>query len=279
VKAAIGDRPLVQLTLSVDGKQTDWNNPDAPVTVSIPYTPTAAELQNPGSIVIWYIDGSGKAVCIPNGYYDPETGTVTFATTHFSDYAVGYNNVAFSDVAAGTWYYDPVTFIAARGITSGTDNGNFGPDTALKRGEFIVMLMKAYGIAPEAVPTDNFADAGDTYYTGYLAAAKRLGITSGIGNNLFAPDNEITRQEMFTLLYHALKVIGQLPQGTKLPDGSRNTTLSSFSDAGQIASWAKDAMTLLVETGIIEGSAGKLAPASTTTRAEMAQVLYNLLTL
>ncbi|HCF49521.1 MAG TPA: hypothetical protein DER60_04520, partial [Syntrophomonas sp.] len=59
VKTAIGDRPLIQLTLSIDGRQTDWSNPNAPVTVSIPYTPTAAELANPESIVVWYIDGSG----------------------------------------------------------------------------------------------------------------------------------------------------------------------------------------------------------------------------
>ncbi|MEL7657107.1 MAG: S-layer homology domain-containing protein, partial [Bacillota bacterium] len=92
-----------------------------------------------------------------------------------------------------------------------------------------------------------------------------------IGNNLFAPKKEITRQEMFTLLYNALKAVGDLPQGTE------GKTLSSFDDANQVASWAKDAMTLFVKSGTVSGSGGKLAPASKTTRAEMAQVLYNLL--
>jgi|GEM_PF-6163083 len=76
VKEAIGDRPLVRLTLTVDGKQTEWHNPDAPVTVSIPYTPTAEELANPGHITVWYINGSGNAVPVPSGRYDPATGTV-----------------------------------------------------------------------------------------------------------------------------------------------------------------------------------------------------------
>ncbi|MDD4801915.1 MAG: hypothetical protein PHF24_03060 [Syntrophomonas sp.] len=67
MKAAIGDKPLIQLTLSIDSNQTNWSNPDAPVTVSIPYTPTAAELANPESIVIWHIGGSGRAVSVPNG--------------------------------------------------------------------------------------------------------------------------------------------------------------------------------------------------------------------
>lgn len=270
-KAAVGDRPLVQLTLTLDGMQTEWNNPGAPVTVSIPYTPTAAELENPESIVAWYIDGSGNPICVPNGHYDPANGTVTFSTTHFSDYAVGYNKMSFNDVAASAWYSKAVDFIAARGITTGTGSGNYSPKAELTRGEFLVMLMKAYNIAPDANPKDNFADAGSTYYTGYMSAAKRLSISGGVGNNMFAPDKEITRQEMFTLLYNALKEIGQLPESAAVKP------LSDFSDGDRIASWAKDAMHLFVQTGTISGSNGSLSPASTTKRAEMAQVIYNLL--
>ncbi len=271
VKTAIGTRPLVQITLSIDGNQIDWSNPAAPVTVSIPYTPTEAELNNPESIVVWYIDGAGNVVTILNGRYDPANRTVTFSTTHFSDYAVAYNPVSFNDVAAGAWYNKAVSFIAAREITTGTGNGNYSPEAKLTRGEFIVLMMRAYGIAPDVNPTENFSDAGDTYYTGYLAAAKRLGISNGIGNNMYAPSKEITRQEMFTLLYNALKVIGQLPLGDS------GKTLSDFTDIADIASWATEAMTLLVETGTVSGSGGKLIPTGSTSRAEMAQVLYNLL--
>ena len=270
-KVAVGSRPLVQLALTLGGTKTEWNNPGAPVTVKIPYTPTAEELKNPESILIWYLDGSGKPVCVPNGHYDAATGTVTFTTTHFSNYAVGYNAVSFKDVSSGAWYHGAVSFIAARGITTGTGKDNFSPDAKLTRGEFIVLLMRAYDIAPDAAPTDNFADAGSTYYTNYLAATKRLGISAGVGGNMFAPGKEITRQEMFTLLYNALNVINSLPQG------SSGRTLSDFTDAGQIATWASDAMMLLVETGTISGSGGRLNPTGTTTRAEMAQVLYNLL--
>lgn len=270
-KAAIGNRPIIQLTLTLDGVQTEWNNPAAPVTVTIPYTPTAEELKNPESILVWYLDGSGKPVCVPNGHYDPATGTVTFNTTHFSRYAVGYNHVSFKDVASGAWYFKAVSFIAAREITSGTGRGKYSPDAKLTRAEFLVLLMRAYGIAPDTNPRDNFADAGNAYYTSYLAAAKRLGISAGVGNNMYRPGKEITRQEMFTLLYNALNVIGRLPQGNS------GKTLSDFSDAGSIATWARDAMKRLVETGIVSGSGGKLFPMNNTTRAEMAQVLYSLL--
>lgn len=271
VKAAIGVKPMISLSLSVDGKQIDWSNPNVPVSVSIPYIPTAAELQNPESIVIWYIDDNGNVVTIPNGHYDSATGVVTFSTTHFSNYAVAYNKVSFNDVATGEWYTNAISFIAARDITTGIGNGNFSPNAKLTRGEFIVLMMRAYGIAPDTHPLENFSDAGNVYYTGYLATAKRMGISAGIGNNLFAPGKVITRQEMFTLLYNTLKAISHLPQGKS------GKSLDQFSDAHTVDFWAMDAMTLLAKTGTVNGNNGALNPLSTTTRAEIAQVLFNLL--
>lgn len=173
-QASVGGRPVISLSLTIDGVQTDWSNPKAPVTVSIPYIPTAEELKKPKCIVIWYIDGDGNLSCVTNGYYDAKAGIVTFETTHFSNFVVGYNAVAFEDVASNALYYDAVTFCAAREITRGTGNGMFSPDDTLTRGQFIVMLMRAYGIDADEEISDNFADAGNTYYTGYLSAAKRL---------------------------------------------------------------------------------------------------------
>ena len=136
--------------------------------------------------------------------------------------------MTFNDVREGAWFSSAVTFIAARGITTGTGDGNYSPEARLTRGDFLVLLLRAYGIAPDENLTENFSDAGKTYYTGYLAAAKRLGISAGVGNNMYAPGQEITRQEMFTLLYNTLKAINQLQQGTKLPDGNLGNTLSDF---------------------------------------------------
>ncbi len=267
VLAAVDEHPVFDFSVTSGSRRISQFNGN--VTVSVPYTP--ADSEDPNSIVIYHITAEGTVEIVKNCRYDPDTGTVTFVTSHFSYFAVGYNPVQFNDVAKGAWYNKAVSFIAAREITKGTGNGNYSPTAKLTRAEFLVLMMRAYGIAPDNNPTDNFSDAGDSYYTGYLAAAKRLGISAGAGNNLYAPGKEITRQEMFTLLYNALKVIRQLPQGDS------GKTLDQFTDAGQIASWAKEAMTLLVKTGTIGGNNGLLTPTGTTTRAEMAQVLYNLL--
>ncbi len=176
----------------------------------------------------------------------------------------------FSDVLTNAWYYEAVNFCAEKGITSGTSDTTFSPNAELTRGQFLTMLMKAYSIEPVSNPTDNFADAGNTYYTGYLAAAKAKGISSGIGNNSFAPNQAITRQEMFTLLYNALKGLD------KLPAADNGKSLADFNDNKKVASWATDAMDLLVKSGTVSGSGGKLDPTGGTTRAQMAQVLHNL---
>ncbi|MEL7566332.1 MAG: S-layer homology domain-containing protein [Dehalobacterium sp.] len=174
-------------------------------------------------------------------------------------------------MAETAWYYKAVEFLAAKGITTGTGNGNFNLEGKLTRAQFLVMAMRAYGVAPDENPEDNFADGGNTYYTGYLATSKRLSMSQGIGSNQYVPDKEITRQEMFVLLYNALKLTNNLPQGTT------ENLLTNFSDEDKIASWVKDAISLFVSTGTINGSEGMLNPTDTTKRAEMAQVLYNLL--
>ena len=264
----VGERPVYDFSVLAGGRPiSSFGGGSA--EISIPYILQPGEDAN--AIVVYYIDDSSGKIQTVRGAYNPETGTVGFKTTHFSKFAVAYNKVNFTDVSTNAWYHKAVTFIAARGITTGTGENRFSPDAALTRGQFIVMLMRAYGMEPEEKPADNFADAGNTYYTNYLAAAKRLKISSGVGNNNFAPDSEITRQDMFTLLYRALDLLGELP--------AENTgnLLSNYSDEGEISDYAADAMENFVESGIVSGNGGKLEPNGKSNRAQMAQVLYNLL--
>ena len=176
----------------------------------------------------------------------------------------------FIDVPDSAWYSPAVKFIAENHITLGTGDDTFSPGLALSRGQFIVLLLRAYGIAPDPDLSDNFSDAGSTYYTGYLAAAKHLGISQGVGNNEVMPEGCISRQDMFTMLYNALKVLNKLPAGT-------DASVGAYSDGDQIAAYAETPISVLSSGGVISGSEGRIDPAATSTRAQMAQVLYRLL--
>jgi hypothetical protein len=267
VRQVAGDRPV--FSFSVTSGATTISEFDGTVTVSVPYTLRQGE--DPDAVIIYFINSEGKPEPVTNCVYDPVTKTATFKTTHFSIFTVGYNKVIFADVSDTAWYSRAVGFIAARGITTGIGNMNYGPLGQVTRGQFLVMTMRAYGIVPDENVKDNFTDAGNTYYTPYLAAAKRLGISDGVGNNLFAPDKKITRQEMFVLLYRTLGIIGGLPSG----DSGRK--LSSFDDAALFEPWAQTAAEAMVKGGIIRGDGNKLNPAQTATRAEMAQMFFALL--
>ena len=269
VKSAVGDRPLVQLTLSIDGKQTNWNNPEASVTVSIPYNPTAAELADPEHIVVWYIDGAGNAISVPNGRYDPETGTVIFTTTHFSYYAIAYVHQTFEDLESVDWAKESIEVLASKGILKGISETKYAPQTNITRADFMYFLIRTMGV--DSKFEKNFDDIDkNAYYYKEMGIAKKLGIASGTGNNRFSPNESITRQDMMVLTERALRMLKKLEvQGTV-------SDLEKFSDQSLIGDYAIDSVASLIKEGLIVGNIDKVNPLGNTTRAEAAVFLYRV---
>ena len=265
--ALVGAHPVYDMTvLSGDKKISSFDGGAA--SISIPYALKSGEDEN--AIVVYYLSDDGTLQTI-RGAYNSKTGSVDFVVSHFSQYAVGYNKVSYSDVSSNSWYAEAVTFLSARGISSGTSETTFSPNKAITRGEFIVMLLRAYGIDPKENSANNFIDAGDTYYTDYLASAKELNITKGTGNDLYQPNSQISRQDMITMLYRALDTLEELPEQ------SSSVSSVDFDDDADIASYAKSSIDVMSSAGIISGSNGKVDPMGQSTRAQMAQILYNLL--
>ncbi|MBS7526467.1 CehA/McbA family metallohydrolase [Fusibacter paucivorans] len=270
VRQVVGDRPVYDFTVSA-GSKTVSSFGGGKATVNLPYTPSADEDVN--AIVVYYLDDSGNLQKV-RGQYNKETAAVEFVTTHFSTYIIGYDKKSFKDVSESDWYHDAVSYITARDIASGTGTNAFSPSDAITRGQFIVMMMKAYEIEPDTIITGNFADAGNTYYTGYLAAAKRLGITSGIGDNRFAPDAAITRQDLSTILYKTLVLTDELPE---VDAAASSNAFKGYNDTAKVADYAEDAMRHFVAGGVLSGSYAQINPTTPTSRAEFVQILYNLL--
>lgn len=270
-KAAIGDRPLIELSLTLDGEQTEWSNPDAPVTVSIPYAPTEYELQNPDAIVVWYLDGDGNPICVPSGRYDEASGTVAFTTTHFSIYAVAYNDVSFSDVSG--WYEDYVDFVSARGIMTGTDSDTFSPNGTMTRAMFVTVLYRLS--SDTSSYTNNFSDVlfGE-WYENAAAWASANGISNGVGNGKFAPDLNVTREQLVVMLYRYSE---HMRYDVSVGE---DTNILSYNDALDISDYAYSALQWACGAGILEGDgAGNLSPQGYATRAEAAAILQRFITL
>jgi hypothetical protein len=262
----IGTRPVFDFELQIGDSKVSKLGGHA--RISVPYE--LGEYENPRAVIVYYMDESDRLVKV-RGKYNQETKSVEFRVNHFSLYAVGYNEVVFQDVGLNDWFYNGVTFCGAREITDGTEEGIFSPELSLTRAQCIVMLMRAYQMDLVQDSTDNFVDAGNTYYTDYLATAKALGISDGVGNNRYDPEAEITRQECFTLLYRLLGVIEEMPTEVRTLD------LGDFQDGNLAADYALEGMNYLIKAGIISGHQEKIEPTQVITRAEMVEVIMNLL--
>lgn len=194
-----------------------------------------------------------------------KAATITAKFKKIEEIKVVWEN-PFNDVKENDWFYEAVKFASEKGITSGVSENMFAPNDKVTRGQFITMLCRAYGI--EETTGDNFEDCGNTWYTGYLAAAKQLGISNGVGDNKFAPEKEITREEMVTLIYNYLKLIGEV-------DIDKEET--SFKDNDSISDWAKAGVAFASGKGYVNGKGNNLFdPDGDATRAELAQIFFNM---
>lgn len=271
VKSQIGNRPVIELKAEINGAVKEWNNPDAPVTISVNYKPTAEELKNPDCITVYYIDGAGKAVSVPNAKYNASKGMVTFTTTHFSEYAVAYVTKSFTDLAKYSWAKPAIDALAAKGVLEGVTADKFSPQTIITRDEFLAGIVRALGLT--ATTDGNFADVKTTnkYYK-EIAIAKALKVTSGTGNNNFGTGTTITRQDMMTLVVRAMMV-----KKTLLKETGSTSDIAKFTDKAKVSSYAVAGVATCVKEGIIIGSNNSLNPKGNLTKAEAAVVLLRMM--
>ncbi|ODM24917.1 cellulosome anchor protein [Clostridium sp. Bc-iso-3] len=269
LKEKIGNRPVIDISIVVDGKKVEWSNPSAKVKVSIPYKPDAKELENPEHIVVFYINDAGNAVSVPSGRYDASLGMVTFETNHFSLYAVSYVHKTFTDIGSYAWAKKQIEVLASKGVINGTSDTTFTPQADITRADFMILLVKALGLTADV--TSNFADVSEKdYYYEYVGIAKELGITTGVGDNKFNPKAKITRQDMMVLTTNALKIAG------KISSPGTSADVDRFSDKTQIASYAVEGVATLVKEGIVVGSGDVINPRGNASRAELAAIIYKI---
>ena len=266
-KAAIGTRPVYEFSL-IDGKEaplTDWQGKT--VSVKLPYTPAANE--QAGNLYAAYVDDTGKVQWLTKSSYDADQKAVIFEAQHFSIYGVGYKNPVpnFTDIN-GHWAKEHILFTVSRGLFSGTSETTFSPNTTLTRGMFVTALGRLAGINPADYQTRKFTDVkADAYYAPYVNWAVSKGIVSGTTSTTFAPDSNITREQMAVIMKNYADKMGY-----SIPKTLEAVT---FADNAQISSWAKDAVKAMQQAGVLSGKENnRFDPQGSATRAEAATVLH-----
>ena len=225
--------------------------------------------------VTWSVTG-GVGTVDENGLFTASktggSGTITASAGGVTQTVqVSMTNV-HNDVTEDHWSYEAVEYCYQNGIVGGVSATEFGRDLQIRRGDFMLMLYNAVG-KPAVTTGCDFTDVSpsDYYYTA-LSWGQSAGLASGTGNGAYSPNANITREQAFTILRQAMSFLGK-----ECPDGSLSV-LDQFADKDQIADYAKGHTATLVAQGVVSGKGTGIDPKGNLTRAEMAALLYKLIT-
>ena len=175
----------------------------------------------------------------------------------------------FTDVTKGDWFYDAVQYVYDKGMMNGVDGGRFAPNAATSQAMIVTILYRLEN-EPAVSGKSPFTDvAAGQWYTNAVAWAAANGIVTGTTDTTFAPNGNITREQMAAILYRYASYKGL--------DVSRQADLSGYADASAISAYAKQAMAWANGQGLITGvTATTLNPGGNAVRAQAATILMRL---
>lgn len=177
----------------------------------------------------------------------------------------------FFDVLSNAWFYDAVRYVSERQLFQGVAKNRFDPDSFMSRAMLVTVLWRAAG-SPDASALP-FQDVPlRKWFTQAVAWASENGVVRGVDKQRFAPNGNVTREQVAVLLYRA--------SGAAVSEET-SSILSGFFDASSVSTWAREAMRWAVSEEIITGipsvSGTLLAPKQSATRAQVAAILMRYL--
>ena len=246
-------------------------------TVTVPYELKAE--QRAAGVTVWYVADNGNTTEMPSTYDGKE---VKFTVEHFSNYVIAYDEEraavcpqdatcpisAFIDADPTAWYHDGVHYVLENGIMSGLGNGQFAPNGTTSRAMLAQILYNMEGkpAIRSGIPFEDVSESD--WYAMAISWAESNGIIGGYGNGKFGPNDDLTREQLVTIMYRYAK-----DKGIDVSVGE-DTNILSYDDAFDVSEWAIPAMQWAVGNGLISGrTASTLNPKDKATRAEIATII------
>lgn len=170
-----------------------------------------------------------------------------------------------SDLSPSQWYYDAVEYTLAQGYFTGMEDGRFCPDQPLSRAQLSQVLWTVGGCLESEGA--RFTDAGaDDWFYPAISWCQQEGLIAGYEDGSFAPDAQLTREQLACVLYRCARRSGASLRPT--------ADLNQYTDAGEVSPWAQDSMRWAVSNRLLNSDGGALRPAAPVTRGELAAALY-----
>ena len=174
----------------------------------------------------------------------------------------------FIDVNEDDWFYGDVEYVVTNGLFKGTSTTTFSPATEITRGMIVTLLGRLSEVETDEYEGDSFTDVNsEMYYAPYIKWAAEEGLVKGIGENKFAPDVAISRQDLAVILFrYATFIEFELPS---------TATEADFEDADSIWDYAVEAIKAMQEAELVNGKPGNIFdPLNTSKRSEVAALFH-----
>ena len=177
------------------------------------------------------------------------------------------DDTGYTDVDAGAWYADAVSYVTDNGLMGGTSSTAFSPEDAMTRAMLAPVLYRAAD-TPAVTGTDDFTDTADgTWYADAVLWASRQGLVTGYGDGTFGTDDPVSREQIAAILW-------------RYAGSPQAQDAQAFSDESTISAYAADAVDWARANGIVNGKENNtFDPQGNATRAEVATILRNYLTM
>lgn len=176
----------------------------------------------------------------------------------------------FTDVPSGAWYTEELAYALENGYVSGTSASSFSPDANVSRAQFVTMLGRMLDVNTADYTAKKFDDVDpSSWYGPYVSWAAEKGYVNGVSKTAFAPNNNITFQEMGVILSNYIDKSGVVL--------TPSSTFSGYADFGSVSPWAQSSMMVMAMYDLLPVSAdGAVRPGSSVTRAEAVVSLVRL---
>ncbi|MDF2668721.1 MAG: glycoside hydrolase [Paenibacillus sp.] len=227
-----------------------------------------------GNATAVVIDADTGVMSFVPALFETSNGStvVTIKRTGNSTYAIVELSKSFADTQ-GHWAQADIDQLASKLLVQGVTENEYAPEKSVTRAEFAALLVRALGIV-EKKQTDlpAFKDVrSEDWYAGVVAAAAAAGLIEGYEDGTFRPNAVISREELAVLATRAYKF-------TEVQSSSGAAVkLEQFTDAKNVSNWAREAVGLMVNEGIMNGMQDALfAPQEQTSRAQAAVLLKRL---
>ena len=175
----------------------------------------------------------------------------------------------FEDVKTDDWFYENVKYVVENKLFNGVSENIFAPNSNLNRGMLVTVLYRLDGAKDEE--KSSFEDvADDMYYSAPIAWAAKNNLVNGVGNNQFKPNDNISRQDLSTIIFRYAQMKKKDLDKYELKE-------LSYNDKSEISQYALKAISWCTENKVLNGRDGNIIDSKgLATRAETAAIIQRI---